>query len=420
MIQRDRKSFSRASFVALAKRNAVLLAGLILILLPSGHSLASDHADPLFLRNLEAGITDLFAFENEESLVVIVCVRRALADGGQLSFEPYHFEILLDLDSRVRFDDEDTLARYGGKVINPDGISADIKLEFKLVDRPKPNPEKWAESLIEGRLRTTLIDNWKIEVPSSPDGIRIWSGVVDDPFIFHRFNRTNCVATVVEIPWTHFPETQKDFLIWATSHRFGEQVDHVGRSLRTMLPRFEVLNTLHPSVHVRTLRQRHEAPGLITDIPAVLISPLFGLRHYDFEPDVMILTRRKDLRLGGKPYRSSYPNGRRLEDDVAELCCQQGDCLLFEVSLADAHADGQERPDEHPRPFNAEFPYLLDPIVETDPFEEPQLKARNVLLLVIIGIVLLGVILLPWWLFLRARRRLLRLLSGRRFETGQR
>ena len=32
---------------------------------------ASDHADPIFLRHLEAGITDLFAFEDEDHLVLL-------------------------------------------------------------------------------------------------------------------------------------------------------------------------------------------------------------------------------------------------------------------------------------------------------------------------------------------------------------
>jgi hypothetical protein len=243
------------------------------------------------------------------------------------------------------------------------------------------------------------------------DQIQIWSGIADDPFIFHRFNQTNCIATVIRIPFSTFPKGQLDYLVWSTSHQFDRQIDHVGRSLRTMLPRFETLNTRHPSEHVSVLRQRHERPGPITDFAAVFVSPLFGLRHYDFEPDVMIFTRRKDIVLNDMPYGNGYPNGRKLEDDVAELCCAQGDCLLYEVSLADAHADGLARPVSHPEGFDDRFPYLLEPLDETVPFVEPSLKKRTLLILITVALLAVAIFLLPWFLYFKLRRQHLRLKS---------
>ena len=45
---------------------------------------ASDHADPIMLQSLEAGITDLFAFPHGDQLVLILCVRRALTSSPPL------------------------------------------------------------------------------------------------------------------------------------------------------------------------------------------------------------------------------------------------------------------------------------------------------------------------------------------------
>src|SRR5437762_7597983 len=55
------------------------------------------------------------------------------------------------------------------------------------------------------------------------------------------------VAMVVHIPITCFPENQQDWLIWGTSHQGSRQIDHVGRSLRTQNPRFEIRSEEHTS-----------------------------------------------------------------------------------------------------------------------------------------------------------------------------
>ncbi len=382
----------------------LMLVATTLVTGSSQHVRASDHADPMFLQQLEAGITDLFAFPKDDSLVIILCVRRGLADGTPLPLQPYTYRIHIDHHSQVDFDDPDTLARYGGKVMRPEGIDADVEIAIQLADQPQPT------DFVDNqprRLSETLVRSWKTKGLSTPSKVRIWSGICDDPFIFFRFLTTNCVAMVVEIPLSQFPEEQDDYLIWATSHKFGKQIDHVGRSLRTMLPRFEVLNTLHPSEHVKTLKQRHQSPDVITDVASTLIPPLFGLRHYDFQPDVMIFTRRNGLTCDGKPYGDGYPNGRRLEDDVAQLCCAQGDCLLYEVSLAEAHAEDQEIPTENLQPFHPEFPYLAEPNASPMPQAAPSLRLRTKLILATLALVALAIIVLPWWLYLRTRRMLL-------------
>jgi hypothetical protein len=53
----------------------------ILLLLTLPHTLlGSDHADPMGLQNLEAGITGLFAFPRDDQLIVVLNVFRGLTD----------------------------------------------------------------------------------------------------------------------------------------------------------------------------------------------------------------------------------------------------------------------------------------------------------------------------------------------------
>jgi hypothetical protein len=343
---------------------------------------ASDHADPIFLEELEAGITDLFAFPKDDKLVLMLCVRRALTTGPPVPLEPYTYAIHIDHHSEVNFDDEDVNARYGGKIIDPSGIRPDVTIKLQLT-----NDVKLRKMTIEG-----LPDPMALEKP--------FVGIRDDPFIFFRFLTTNVVAMVLEIPFAQFPEGRQEFVLWGTSSRFGRQVDHVGRSLRTMLPRLDFLNTLPPKDHVPTLRERHTNPGVIQDILATRASSFFGIRHYDFEPDVMIFSRQREAK---------YPNGRQLEDDVAAHTCQYGDCLLYEVSLAEAHAEGKPRPTANNKPFLTEFPYLAEPNPERPPRPMPRLKTRTRIILAIGVIAVLILFLLPWLLLWRCSRRFARL-----------
>ena len=365
-----------------------LVAVWMCVLLLAPLAFASDHADPIMLSDLEAGITDLFAFPKDEKLVLIVCVRRGLTTAPPLELESYLYAINIDLHSEVNYDDSDVVGRYGGKVLEPGEIRADVTIDLRL------NDDATLKRLTtQGLQHDVVIEGGRQE----EEHIRWWTGVRDDPFIFFRFSTTNVVAMVVEIPLSQFPENQTQFLIWATSSKLGKQIDHVGRSLRTMLPRFDYLNTLPPSEQVDAIRERHTDPGVIQDVLGTYLSPLFAIRHYDFEPDVMIFNASREV---------GYPNGRRLEDDVAELCCKQGDCLLWELSLADAHAEQQARPTKNNKPFLKEFPYLAAPNPERPPPPSPSLKLRTKIILAVTGILALAFLLLPSVLLWRCRRTL--------------
>jgi hypothetical protein len=152
----------------------------------------------------------------------------------------------MDLHTGVSIERAEDRARYGGTIMNPQGISPDATIEFRLND--------------DATLKEKSLQGLK-----NPEAIRLYTGVRDDPFIFPRFFGTNIIAAVFSIPMTSFPEGQQDFLVWGTSSKDGKQIDHVGRSLRTMLPRFDALNTLPPGQHVEAIKAMHENPGILQD-----------------------------------------------------------------------------------------------------------------------------------------------------------
>ena len=216
----------------------------------------------------------------------------------------------------------------------------------------------------------------------------------DDPFIFPRFFKRNVISTVMSIPMSSFPAGQQDFVFWAvTRHKAdGEQIDHVGRSARTQLPRFGFLNHLPPSEHVAEIHRRQEKGAGISRFIMRRLAPAndlyaytLALRHYDAQPDVMVFTSR---------FEPGYPNGRRLADDIVGLSCAQGDCILQELSLIDAEA--WPRPTVNDKEFLSEFPYLAEPWPERPPMPmERQLS--NGALLALTGLGLALVLALLWW-----------------------
>lgn len=352
---------------------------------------ASDHADPMSMnvfakqKSPEANITDLHAFIVDANqrrvtsgdplaagnrLVISLCVRRALTerDETMLDFDGYKFRIHVDLDPRVRFVDEPVPgadsaalqrdrameALYGAIFTHPADIADDVLLEFQLRRDPRS-----AEPRV--RLETPLQFSGIAGAPTileqgqqpSGDDVAVTTGVFDDPFIFPRFFRKNVVGIVTSIPLSRIPQLRiakrrhVPILLWATTHKGATQIDHVGRSLRTQLPRFGYLNDQPPSAHVREIQRVHAAPTVAEALLGTAIPPLFAHRHYDSVPDVMVYDLRKP---------AQFPNGRALQDDVAKQLADAGETLLLELSYAESRQ--YPRATENDRPFGDTFPYL--------------------------------------------------------------
>jgi hypothetical protein len=331
------------------KKTSILFLGLVLSLFPAALN-SSDHADPvnLAMSELEAGITDLFAFPDGDQLVVMLNVRRALtADKGPFNLETFEYAIYMDVHSEVTFDNARDKAVYGGTITKPDGIKEDVTIKIRL-----DNDAKLAKNFNNGRP--------KYDGLSNIEKIRVETGVFDDPFIFPRFFKRNVIAMILSIPFSSFPDKdRKDWIIWGISTRLKDnvQIDHVGRSNRSQQGRFDFLNPLHPSQHVAAIKQHNETRARIERalmqylLPLVnAYQPLFKVRPYDEFPDVMIYSKR---------YPIKFPNGRNLEDDVALLTCEQGDCALVEGAVIDSPQ--WPRATNNDKTFKKEFPYLADP-----------------------------------------------------------
>jgi hypothetical protein len=358
---------------------SLLVAAFFVALAPA---FASDHADPVVLEDPESNLTDLFFFPDGNNYVLIFDVRRNLLDAPPYELKDDSFTVNIDLHSQVTYDNQADLARFGGTIVRPSGVGADATIKIRL-----NNDGSLKESDIAGL--------------AGQDAIRIWSGVRDDPFIFFPFFGKNTIATVMSIPVSSFPPGQQDFLLWATTEHDGKQVDHVGRSIRTQLPRYASLlgspnvNVLAPKDQVPAIDQIAKGREKVTNIinrytQLAPILPVWQttleMRAFDLlTPDVMIFTTRRP---------AGYPNGRLLTDDVVSLACHAGDCLLQELALRTGKWPQATKNDKD---FSPTFPYLADPWPLSG---EPPSTAKSIVPLVI-GIVLLLLLIftvIPFWI----------------------
>jgi hypothetical protein len=370
---------------------SLLVAASVVAVAPAA---ASDHADPVTLVTKETNLTDLFFFPQGDHYVLIFDVRRALTDPPPYPLAGDTFRVNIDLHSRVTFDDPADRARFGGTIVAPEEVGADATIAVQL-----------SQSGALARAEITGL--------SGQDGIRIWSGVRDDPFIFPAFFKKNVIATVMTIPASSFPPGQQDFILWATTERDGKEIDHVGRSIRTQLPRYAQLlpgepnvNVLPPNRQVGAIGELNDSRNRITKFinkykQTAIAIPVWQttlqMKPFDLmTPDVMIYSRR---------FPVGYPNGRLLTDDVVLQTCLAGDCLLVDLSTM---SGAWPRATMNDKPFLPDFPFLADPWPSSP---EPPPTTKSIIPLVIFIVLLLLFVLsvIPfwigyWWGWKRCRR----------------
>lgn len=404
---------------------------------------AADHADPIDPLRLsdddDRGLTGLFVFpvnakgnrvvnpNDGDSLILILCANRLLAKPPPYrGLESFEFFIRVDTARKVNVHypkelarpanaAERNTARYGGVVENPDAINPTFEIRMRLrndfqSEFNEHNVLDWSLSVDRGDgLKPVDQEERKRLVP------RVGAGVRDDPFIFPMFFGTNVIAMAARVPYDTFKVPHGSFreseslLLWGTSERNRAQTDHVGRAQRTQLPRFDLLNTIPPGQHVRAIREARENPDVRTDVLRFLFPAEFNFRPFDDHPDVTVFTKR---------HPSGFPNGRRLEDDVAKLTCDQGDCQLYELSFVGPRTPEAERygkydagrPTANDRPFLDEWPYLAEAQTEPSPPPPTGLRTRTLLILGGVATALFAFgFALPWFLYFRSGRQLRRL-----------
>jgi len=335
--------------------------------------LASDHADPVALGDPESNITDLFFFPQGDQMILIFNVVRSLLAPEPYNLEPFTYQINMDLTTPVSTQDDANRARYGGTVLVPDQIHPDVSITIHLHDD------------------VTLKDvTFKGLDERQTGNIKQYFSVRDDPFIFPRFFGKNVISMVLSIPKSAFPAGQHDYILWGTTSKNGHQIDHVGRSIRSQLPRFGFLNTLAPKDHLKALMEmKTQRDGIYNFLHTSkewwavaagdLLQFTYQLRKYDLQPDVMIYSDR---------FPVGYPNGRVLTDDVVAQTCSFGDCLLQELSFIEG---GWPRATKNDKEFSPDWPF------EAAPWPEQKVvpaATHSVLPWVILGAI--GLIVVSW------------------------
>lgn len=288
----------------LRNRLLIIFPVFCLVLLFSGGRIieSADHSDTPLLVSMprhDARITDLFAFRDKNDLVIALCADPTIPVGvSQYTFQDdVTFEINIDNSTRVSYQDQTANQTYGGTVLRPENINADIKFTVTFDESgPKLN--------ING-------------IKGSTKGVEFFAGLRDDPFIRGPRNGRNVAAMVLKIPLHMVKRSQSDLLIWADSlvpEINNTQGDSAGRALRSMFDENMSLNYMPPNQQTEIL-----------NVP----------------PDVIIY----DI---SRP--SVYPNGRGLTDDVVDLV---GDPRVL--------GNDAPFPTENDVPFLNRFPYLAPP-----------------------------------------------------------
>jgi hypothetical protein len=275
---------------------------------------AADHADTPHLIAIprhDARISDLHVFTKRDNLVLSLSTFPNLPGTSYQFAADLILRFHIDNHSEVTFDDETDNEQFGGTIVEPDNIGADIVLEFTFDDLGTP------------LLRTSGLSG------SQEEDIHVFAGMRDDPFIRGPQIGRNVAAVVVELPLEHVLGASPTILVWATSKVpdiSGPQSELGARALRSQCAQKVCTRLDGSDLNVRNETSPHE------------YSRELGLR-----PDVVIFDTSRP---------AGFPNGRLLTDDVVDLVAPFGENLLPTDSPF---------PKQNDVPFLATFPYLAPP-----------------------------------------------------------
>ena len=388
------------------RRRTAVIALICLAVLgaAAGSVRASDHADPMILKEPDANITDLFFFPDGDRYVVVFDVRRSLTALPPYRLENYEYRIYFDLHTPIGHADDAMNARYGGSV-NAATLNEDRDILVRLKN--------------DGTVKEVVYHRDFGDTRS----FQAQAGVFDDPFNFPRFYKKNAVAMIISIPKAAFPPDQSHFILWGATFKGDKKIDHVGRSNRTQQARFETLNTLHPREHLDAIMKNTTRSNRLfmwlnryreTQPYAGAVQLLQQTRGYDRVPDVLVYSTQFPDAVYSTYFPTDtpggFPNGRRLEDDVAARTCAVGDCILQELSFIEG---GWPRQTTNDKPFSKTFPYLAAPWKEGDPGLRPTPPPagsiwRLLIIVLLVLVLILGILIyyaFLGWKYKRLRRR---------------
>lgn len=318
---------------------SVIGAALIAAGLAAGTTIAADHGDTPNLIGIprhDARISDLFVFTHEDNLVLVLGTFPNLPGMSYQFPADLTLRFHIDNHSKVSFDNQVDNAHFGGTIVRPRNIGADIVLEFTFDDMGAP------------------ILNASGLSDSQAQDIEIFAGMRDDPFIRGPQIGRNVAALVVEFPLAYAlggggadshsgacsrgaqkqgrcdDQSSDDvILVWATSKVpdiTGPQADLAALALRSQCGQMICNAVDGPDLNLRN------------QTPPQKYARVLGLR-----PDVVIFDTTRP---------AGFPNGRVLTDDVVDIVAPFGQNIL---------GNDFPCPSANDVPFLNDFPYLAPP-----------------------------------------------------------
>jgi len=307
------------------KRWSPLIVPLVSVFLAvAGVARAADHDDTPAMKAAprhEARVTDLHVFTPEtagpgkdprqESLVISVSTNPAIpTTAATYSFpSDLTLSIFIDRHSRVDFkSDPVATATYGGTIVEPSEIEADIELAITFDAAGMPQLE-----------RSGLDEDVTIS---------LFAGLRDDPFIRGPRRGRNVASVVLEMPLKaiRHGKHRHTLLVWAMSSvpgLSGSMTDLGARALRSQFAENMLLNDyVEPADHAAVL-------GMVPDVV------IFDTKH-----------------------PAAFPNGRELTDDVVDLV---GNASVLSTDCPTPMDPAACNPTKNDVPFLTTFPYLAPP-----------------------------------------------------------